>query len=78
MLKSKNIVKDEEFVSIMFKLCMESGEDFLNRIDFLTNLPINFCLQNINILNDHKRFHSVAIIYYLVDQYDRAFEIWKK
>jgi hypothetical protein len=78
MLKSKKVMKDEEFVSILFRLCIFCNDDSLNKLDFFSNLPINFCLQNIQILNENKRFHSVAIVYYLVDQYDSAFEIWKK
>jgi hypothetical protein len=78
MLKSKRVVKDEEFVSILFRLCIFCNDPSLNKIDFFSTLPVNFCLQNIHILNENKRFHSVAVIYYLVDQYDSAFEIWKK
>jgi hypothetical protein len=78
MLRSKKTLKDEEFVSILFRLCIFCQEDSLNKLEFFSNLPINFCLQNIPILNESKRYHSVAIVYYLVDQYESAFEIWKK
>lgn len=78
MLKSKKLFKDEEFVSVLLKLCIETDQKSLNQIEFFSNLPVNFCLQNIQALNESKRFHSVAIIYYLVDQYENAFEIWRK
>jgi hypothetical protein len=78
MLKSKKCVKDEEFVSILLKLCIDCNDDQLNKMEFYSNLPINYCVQNIQMLNDNKRYHSVALIYYLFDQHDNAFEIWKK
>lgn len=78
MLNSKTAVKNEEFVFILFKLCIDTSSDRLNKYEFFTSLPIKYCIQNVKILNESKLYHSVALINFLADDYESAFDIWKK
>jgi hypothetical protein len=78
MLKSKAVSRNEEFVLILFKLCIEINADMLNKFEFFTNLPIKYCVINVKVLNDAKRYHSVALINYLANEFEGAFEIWKR
>lgn len=79
MLKNvKTIQKSDEFVLVLFRLCAETRPNLLNQSDFYTNLPLKYCLLHIPVLYDYGRFHSAAIIYYLVNQYEDAFNIWKE
>lgn len=78
MLDSKNILKNEEYVNILFKLCSELRADLLNTTEFYSNLPIKYCLQNLDVLKQVKRHHAIALIYNLNNEYEDAFEIWKK
>ena len=73
MLKSKKFAKDDEYISILLQLCIDCDDELLNKFEFFSNLPLNLCVKNVQILNEHKRYHSVALIYYLVDQYESVF-----
>ena len=77
LLKSKS-KKTEESVYILFKLCAESRPKLLNDVDFYTTLPSSYCLQNIQLLSERKRYHSMALIYNLMNKSEDAFSIWKK
>ena len=77
MLKVKTI-KNQDYVSILFKLCAESRAEILCKGEFFTQLPLNICFQNIQILRDFKRFHSVALLNNLMNQNEEAFQIWKE
>ena len=77
LLKSK-FQRTEESVNILFKLCAENRPKLLNEIDFYKALPSSYCLQNIQTLNEHKRYHSMALIYHLMNKNEEAFSIWKK
>ena len=79
MLKSKSVTaKNEEFIAVLFKLCADTRSDLLNRVEFFTTLPIKYCLQNVKLLDDAGKFHSHALICFLADEFDKAFEIWQK
>lgn len=77
MFKTKQ-VKTSEFIAVLFKLCVECQPDQLADKDFIVQLPLKFCQQNLEILYDHKRHHSIALIYHLLNKNEDAFEIWKK
>ena len=77
LIKSK-ISKTEDSVSILFKLCAQIRPKVLSELDFYINIPLSFYQQNIQILNEHKRYHAMALIYHLLNQNEEAFNIWKK
>ena len=77
LLKSKS-PKSEDSVSLLFKLCAEISPKLLSDTDFYKSIPASFYQQNIQILNDFKRYHAMALIYHLLGQNEEAFNIWKK
>ena len=70
--------KSTEYVGILFYLCAECKPGKLADREFIAQLPLNFCLQNTEILLDFKRSHSIALIYHLVSRNEEAFAIWKE
>jgi hypothetical protein len=70
--------KNEEYTSILFKLCAECRPKAMADEEFYKSLSLKFCLQNIQLLKDYKRFHSTALIYHLLNQNEDAFSIWKE
>lgn len=77
MLNSKQ-TKCTEYVGVLFHLCATCQPDKLAHRGFLTQLPLNFCLQNTEILFDFKRHHSIALVYHLLNKNEEAFAIWKE
>jgi hypothetical protein len=78
MLKSKTTIRNQEYVATIFKLCADHKPQQISRLDFLSQLPIQFCLQNIQLLQDYKLIHSEALVYLLSNQNEDAFKIWKR
>ena len=78
MLKSKTAVRNQEYVANVFRLCANHRPDQISRLDFLSQLPIQFCLQNIQLLRDYKLIQSEALVYLLSNQNEDALTIWKK
>ena len=78
MLKSKTTVRNQEYVANVFRLCASHKPDQISRLDFLSQLPIQFCLQNIQLLHDYKLIHSEALVYLLSNQNEDSLTIWKK
>ena len=71
-------VKTEEFVSVLFKLCVECCPAQLVEKEFLLQLPLNHCFQSIHILNENQMHHSAALILQSLNKHDEALEIWKE
>ena len=78
LIRIKPAVKTDEYVMILFKLCADCKSNLLDQIDFYTNLPLKFCLKNVNIIQDKQRHHSVALVYHLLNQNEDALNIWTK
>ena len=77
MSKTKQI-KTEEFVAVLFKLCVECCPVQLIQKELLLQLPLNHCLQSIHILNENQMHHSAALILQSLNKHDEALEIWKE
>ncbi len=77
MMKNKT-AKNEEYISVLIKLCAECRPDLISDDNFLKTLPLSFCLPCVPTLRSFNRHHSAALIYSLINQNEEAFEIWKK
>ena len=77
LIKSK-LPKNEDSVCLLFRLCAEIRPKILNEVDFYKNIPLSFYQQNIQILNENKRYHAMALVYHLLNQNEEALNIWQK
>jgi hypothetical protein len=77
MLESK-ATKNQEYVQILLKLCIDHKPFLLNNEEFYSNLPISTVMENIQILQDHHLYHSVALINSFSNRIENALSIWKE
>lgn len=78
MIKSKPIIRNQDYVNLLFKLCTEFKPEQLSRVEFFNQLPLQYCLPNIPLLKSFNLSHSTALIYRLSNQNEEAFAIWKE
>jgi len=67
-----------DFIATLFRFCAECQPDKLANRHFFSQLPLKLCLQNIHVLEDFNRHHSVALIYQLLDMHEEALRVWKE
>ena len=77
MIKSKISVRNQDYITAIFKLCIQYKPEHLSRIEFLNQLPLQYLWSNIELLQTSKLFHSEALIYILTKKTEEAFLIWK-
>ena len=70
-------VKNAEYVQIILVLCVEHKPLLLNKPEFYHQLPLALVLENTKVLEDHKLFHSIALINSLSNRAEISLNLWK-
>jgi hypothetical protein len=70
--------KDDTYFDVLIRLLAENRPKVLYNRDFLKEFPPHVTIQHLALLNDLKRYHLVALIYYSVNKKEEALDLWKQ